>query len=517
MAFNVSALIRPHPSTNPWSLVRQVGLWTSLTAGLLMAVIDPGLAPWINDEAKLLTNAWLANSTGWPAKTGLLGTQGYFYGPTPTWFYQLGLLITHNICVLVILHALIFYGATLTLGWFLVRNAGLSRLTLLLLAFMPSICFYSRQLWDNSFNIPLSCGLLGLYASYLSAPGRWKLRGLGAGCALAVGVHLSAITLVAAIVAHGVWTHRTRLRRWLVPFLTGAACVMMLHLPYLGSQISIFTGAMPKPMLENSGLVAGYPYLMPRQSSVESVWFAWTGSRVLTADFSIMPRFDTGPVGLVQQFLRWMTYPLYLCCILGVAGEILRNFRKKEVFTKQSSQTRVLILICFCVIFLNSLLFAVIRPVAMDHYFNGSFGAYVVLTSAGLSCTAYRWWKILIRVTIVCLAGYTCLCLLNLKQTQGRQLGYGPVLGEQLRILQEVKNQGVEGIYTDVIHFVFFPHALRTLWRLDPPAEVKSDPGLWPAVTPRDRYQGYLMIEWGDRSRDQMLPLQLNLPAQSMR
>lgn len=518
MAFSLRNRVQPLLKENRSIPVYEVALWLGLAGGLCMAVVAPGLAPWINDEAKLITNAWLANATGWPAQTGLLGTQGYFYGPAPTWFYQLALLVTHDIYGLVTIHAVLFYVMTLVAGWLLVRNTGLSRSTLLILAFTPAVCFYSRQLWDNSFNIPVSIGLLALYAHQCVHPSQWKRMFLGAGCVLALGIHLSAATLVIVLLIHGSWTNRKRLRQWLIPFLIGAVLMLIPHLPYVGSQVSILTGTVAKPVLINDGLVQGYPYQIFRQSRAESVLFAWTGGRLFTSDFSIMPRFESGYLYVGHHILGWISRGVYVFFVLGLVSG-LRSFLKynSNRCKDLSSPLRSLLLISGMVIVTNSVLFAVIRPVAVDHYFNGSFGTYVVLILAGASMVVQKGWKVLVVILVFCLGGYTGLCLLNLHQTKGRQLGYGPVLSEQLRVLQEVKDRGAEGFHTNVIHFVFFPHAVRTLWRLDPPKTLEKSDALWPVVKPIDPHQGRLLVEEKAKSQDQTVPLPLHVPAKPMR
>jgi hypothetical protein len=499
-------------------LVRPGGFCLGLLAGLVMAVIAPGLAPWINDEAKLLNNAWLSNTTGWPAKMGLLGTQGYFYGPAPTWFYQLALLVTHDIYGLVTIHAVLFYTATLMAGWFLTRTAGFPTSSLLILAFAPGICFYSRQLWDNSFNIPISIGLLALYASQRGRAARWKLMLLGAGCVLAMGIHLSAVTLVVVLLIHAWLANRQRVKSWIIPFMMGAVLMLLAHLPYIGWQISILTGAVPKPVLINEGLVEGYPYAAFRQSRTESIFFAWTGGRILTASFSIMPRFESGYLSIGQDILGWITQGMYVFFVIGLVGVLIGFLKYKfKRFIDLPSSMRDLVLIGVGVILCNSLLFAVIRPVRMDHYFNGSFSAYLVVILAGVSVLIQRGWKVMVILPVLCLGGYTGLCLLNLHQTKGRQLGYGPVLSEQLRVLQEVENRGAGGFHTNVVHFVFFPHAVRTLWRLDPPTTLAKSDALWPVVKPMNPHAGRLLVEEKTTSQDQTVPLPLHVPAKPIR
>src|SRR5512133_2897396 len=93
-----------------------VALAVALAA--LPALVLPGDAPFINDEAFLVLAALRANAAHRLAELGLVGTKGLPYGPIPTWIYQALLALTHGPVALVVLHAaLLAAGTAIALLW----------------------------------------------------------------------------------------------------------------------------------------------------------------------------------------------------------------------------------------------------------------------------------------------------------------------------------------------------------------------------------------------------------------
>ena len=66
---------------------RSIALAALILAGLV-PLVWPGDIPFINDEPQLIASAVNANQDHRLAAMGLLGTFGLFYGPAPTWVYQ---------------------------------------------------------------------------------------------------------------------------------------------------------------------------------------------------------------------------------------------------------------------------------------------------------------------------------------------------------------------------------------------------------------------------------------------
>lgn len=502
------------PPATRWSaiLVAPIVLF-----GAVMSVAMPGLALWIADEPKLIINALLANASGRPAPHGLLGTFDFFYGPIPTWLYQLILLVTHDVYAIVTIHAAAFYGLTIAAAFWLAGSAGFRRDTVLALAVCPAIAFYSRQLWDNSFNIPLSIGLLALYASYLRRPAAWKLVTLGALMGVMISIHTSAVTLVAGLLAHAVWRHRSSSVRFVGQLSIGCIAALLPLSPYIYSQVPVAIGVAPKPVRFVTGLIDGYPYPMPKQSRGQSSLFAFSGSRVLSADFRIMPAYADGPAAVVQKVARAGTWVVHLMFGIGVLHALkIATRRKRRAGATVESH---LAIVALTIIVLQAALFAIIRPIAVDHYFNGSLAAYLVLVFVGREQIPGKLGQALAVMLVVCLGLYTSLCLMNLRETNGQQLRYGPTLGEQRRVLQEVRDLSTSRLQTDVIHLVFFPESVRSLWVLEGHSRQPATSDAVPLVISKDRRTGSLevLMEAPPGHTSRKFLLDLGVPLQPMK
>ena len=160
------------------ALLGNLVLLAALCLGLLFATWRPLLAPWVNDEPRLIANALDANAARQLARQGLVGNFTVHYGPLPTWIYQGLLAVTHDISSLLVLHAVLFYGATVGAMWCVGRAAGLPRAFVGVVGVSPVVCYYSRALWDNSMLVPLSLAILAAYAGWLASPTRWRALGL---------------------------------------------------------------------------------------------------------------------------------------------------------------------------------------------------------------------------------------------------------------------------------------------------------------------------------------------------
>jgi hypothetical protein len=466
----------------------------------------------------LINNALAANAAGKLALTGLLGTFDVYYGPIPTWLCQFVLLFTHDIYTLVTIHATVFYVGTILAIALLVREASLPRSLIGIVALSPAVCLYSRQIWDNSINLPLSMALLAMYASLLRRPATWKLWLLGALCVISMSIYASAITLIAAVVLHGAGLQRRRLGRFVTHIALGATIAVLPLLPYVMSQLPVALGLAPAPDRPVTGLVPGYPYLAAQQTRAESAFFALTGTRTMTGEFQIMPRFEAGPAKYVQAVAQGGTWIIHLLFAAGVCWAVRQVFRSNQPDEKPAVAVPIAAT-CLLAILFNAVLFVAIRPVAVDHYFNGSCGVYVVIVGLALKQLAsWRWSGAVVGVAIVCLSSYTALSLANLQQTQGRQLGYGPVLEEQVRVVNDFRAAGEAGFETDVIHMVFVPHGVRTLWRLQPAdAPSPHTPGQrFVTSAARDRGELVIQPQVPQNESARGLPLLLDTPLKTM-
>jgi hypothetical protein len=195
-------------SDNPSASITQrwpaVLCWT--LAGLILAaipaVIFPGDAPFVNDEPLLIMSALDSNQAHRLALHGLPGNRGLLYGPLPTWIYQVLLLITHDPIVLVAIHSAVLAAAILVPLFWLARDTRLWPPFALVIALSPQVWFQTRQLWDNTFNIPICAIALAAYVHFLAHRSRSGLAVAVAGLAMAPFVHPMAFAFVIPVALH---------------------------------------------------------------------------------------------------------------------------------------------------------------------------------------------------------------------------------------------------------------------------------------------------------------------------
>jgi hypothetical protein len=179
---------------------------------VLAMLIRPLDIPWIQDEPRLMQECLALNSIPsnyfgvslpfTPAVFGLTGTRGVKYGPFAAWFYQISLGITHNAKFLVWIRTEVVASCTAIALLWLARTLRVSPWLAVMTMLSPWMWIYSRQLWDNSFCIPLSAIAFAAYADFLNSPRRWTLLLTIFSCWALALVHLSAVALIAPIAAH---------------------------------------------------------------------------------------------------------------------------------------------------------------------------------------------------------------------------------------------------------------------------------------------------------------------------
>src|SRR5690606_17924468 len=142
------------------------------------------------------------------ATHGLQGTRG-IYGPAATWFYQLALRLGGGDLAFVCLLKTSICGILLWIAsaWLLsLRRPPLSPVILLAAFLSPYLWIYGRDLWDNSFVIPLSALAIASYARFLEAEDdtqRQRLLALSfVFLSLGALIHLMMVPVIAALGVH---------------------------------------------------------------------------------------------------------------------------------------------------------------------------------------------------------------------------------------------------------------------------------------------------------------------------
>ncbi len=181
-------------------------LWILALLLPLFLVKDASL---LGDQAQLILNALADNQSGRISSVGLLGTRGLHYGPVPTYLYQLMLMVSHDLMTIVYIKIIVFQALLgLSLFWLKRLFSNLSIELGLTVLLSPYILLYSRELWDNSWNL-VFCALC--FAAYWEFHLRQQTKFLigSALCAsLAMQTHLMSLPLIITIALHFFWNLR---------------------------------------------------------------------------------------------------------------------------------------------------------------------------------------------------------------------------------------------------------------------------------------------------------------------
>lgn len=166
----------------------------------LLTLWWPGDAPWLCDEPLLIEKALEANAAGRPVSKGLRGTMGATYGPLPIWFYQLMLLITHDLVLVSLLKNLLCFVLTAGSLLVLLRTACLPRVAIFAALLSPYAALFNRALWDNALLLPASAMLWAALALFFARPDGWRLAAVLALIVVVLNIHLMAVMLVAPLI-----------------------------------------------------------------------------------------------------------------------------------------------------------------------------------------------------------------------------------------------------------------------------------------------------------------------------
>jgi hypothetical protein len=440
-------------------------------------LLFPGDVPFVNDEPMLVERALDANASGSAAVTGLLGTRGARYGPAPVWFYQTALAFTHDLPTVVLartaLVTLLTGAALLLLARSLGRAARSSPIlapALGAFAFLsPYLWFYARDLWDNSFAIPLSGMLLASYVAYLKEGrvGWLALAGLfGALCFL---THLMTLPLVAAVAIHFLATRWRALHepRFALVVATIVVGCVVLCLPYLRSV--------------GGGSMAGFR-LLP---SPASVVFALGGLRVFTlAGFDYFVgewgAWGSRGSGVLAVLAVGVSLFSWVAGAVGVAAWGRDAFREvPKVFggggvacgdggggrLEGSVGLLLLLALALFVLLVNGL-----RLREHPHYYNGVWAVFFLfwwrgMTVLAVGVAARRVLAVQVAAMALFLSGVTG----TVHAGRGlKALHYGPTLSNQMEVARALEREGLEIAQpSEVLHVRMFPHAIGVIRRLE--------------------------------------------------
>jgi hypothetical protein len=354
------------------------------------------------------------------------------------------------------MHAILFSGSTaIALVW-LARSMHLSPWFAVFSMFSPWLWMFSRELWDNTFCIPLAGIGVAAYCDFLITRRRWPLL-LAAICLGAMTlVHLMSVALVAAVFIHFVIFER----RWLCRFWWGLLLVGILwacaFLPYLKALLFLY---------------------QPRDGAGESPWNGWwhplLGGQLLTAFHWLDVTRPHLP--LVFAVCRIISLLPNLAAWSGMALIFIRgrSRARRRSLTPVDHFAVLSLMIAGC----QSLFDGIERLDFQPHYYNATWIGYVILAWYAVDALYRRAWKPAITICLP-LAAYVASVLIVMGisiiwiHINGgtRSIDYGTVLQDQMRAVARIEKFSPDSP-TDVTYLQWqnLPWVKRDLIALLPP------------------------------------------------
>lgn len=406
----------------------------------ILLVAFPSLTQFIFDEPMLIDAALRCNTDGVFATSGLQGTVGQNYGSLPINCYQLMLLFTRSPIILVSLKAILF-AVTVLWGARRITRLGGAPMRFLAPVILYSPCFWlwSRTLWDNVFQIPLSILSIACYLEFIQQAGMPssrpydRIRPLGLALLFAIGavwVHTMSIAFLLAMPLHLAICRRDLLRgNWrlmaatalpaailLGSFMYPRACATVELRRAKPSQLQLARETVPGMLRQ----AAAIPRLLSnldiynRQSDT-------AGNHVgaYMDETAIIPP----AARTAWRALIWLTFAAgALLTLSGLAAAVMRWRRKPHSPSSQPGMLAIIIIAAH-VLFLCAL-----RPQFFPHYLQPAFAAVAILAAMGAD--AFRLNRCTLAAWCAGAACATALLMSQLWRTDGQFL---PPVGMTLR------------------------------------------------------------------------------------
>ncbi len=474
-----------------------------LTVPVVMCVIGSRHAPFVADEPSLIAAAAEANAQGRLAPSGLGGSFGIPYGPTPTHIYQLLLLVSGSDLERVVLIRSLMFIVLVTVGlvW-LSSELELWRWLAPALLVAPTLIIESFHLWDNTFAIPASILTLASYARFVRTKNTPSLVGWVLGCLVLLAVHLSTIPLVLAVVGDAVWRNRpARAGAWTATVLTVVLFGWTIReYPFQVARIVRYRLAeqdrvFEQPAETQAAAVVAVERARPRMPSIhpefsrpEAAVFALCGATVLAGyQMEIHPDVLQGLLGATASAARHVGWVMVLLAVSGAMIAMRRLWARPPA--PVPPQAIAVYRVTLVALILQVFLFAGAKVLGAMHYLNGTWAVPVVLVWIAVSAIRPQAFAgALVVVIAACSLVVDLACLSHLHQNSGSRLVYGPDLNQQVHAVRTALRHGAT-VYTNVPNLILFPHALQTVASFEPPAVVSapSDKDMVPLIEYRDQ------------------------------
>jgi hypothetical protein len=406
------------------------GFWVAAASLVAFQAVLPADASWINDEPVLIYKALAANHAGRLETVGLMGSVGLPYGPHTTWIYQLALVFTRDLVVLVAVKSLLTAAIVLLCLLEVGRAAGLRRAFALLALLSPFLFFYGRVLWDNVFLVPFTALLFAAAARSFRRPSGVSWSVGVASCYFLFHIHLMSLFVVLPTVLVMPFACRAWLRRNWALALAPVVAALVASYPY----VSILLGR---------EFSAGRPpELWQRFAS------SFSGLRFYSAagffeyfapDYALSAA--SGAIGL--QVLKWiglLSLPLYAAGVV-LCGVALWHALVRRAFVSRDWMD-LLMLACTS----TTVVFYLWVGIGDQHphHMNSMWlPTFYFLWRAASTYWDRPWMPVMTGVYASALALLLLVFVGHIHRNTGnRARHYGPTLGNQIQVARQIADAG---------------------------------------------------------------------------
>ena len=431
-------------------------LLTLFCVGLIFLFLFPGDGIWINDEPLFIGKAYACNlASRWETR-GLMGAVGMVYGPQAVWIYQILMLFSENLIILLFLKTLLFVVAVYYAAYKISRLTKLNILSFgILLTMSPYIYFYSRMLWDNVFLIPLSMLSFAYFLEFCSTR-RWFAWASALFFAyFSLYLHPMSITwLITMVFVVSIYCRHfflERYRRLIIFFMS----VLLPALPFLYNLIKHFS---------------------PSHGERISIYDAFLTIFTVGRNLTFYGFFDY----FVPEYLEaypFMAFSLKICSFLQlifVTGMIVSVFYLLlKNHKKYLSIYNFALFSCFFLLLFHSAVILILRRFPHPHYNNDVTFALIFIVWYGVDYF-FKIKKVkyiiylFFLLSLILLINFITLVHIN----QGtRGIHYGATLSNQCDVAEKVfkssrKYKRLTLNYSTIGNYRLFPHAFSVLLQL---------------------------------------------------
>ena len=493
-----------------------------IAAAFVLANTFPGDLPFFDDQVSLVGNALKANADRRLADFGLGGTHNATYGPLPTQFYQLLLLFTHDLPTMIRIRATVFVAVTVIALWSLARTLSLPRWFVGFVVCCPWVWFFYRDLWDNTFTLPLGCIAVAAYARWLAKPSRFNATLWPAAAVAMPLVHLSAVAVPAALLGCALIFRFTQFRRSIGWMALGAAVACSTSVPYIAmtarQRVDLLAmqiaGYNPAPA---DAVQADAWRKAQRAGRLRSATHALGAAVLLNGRLRVFDLDDRLALARIASYAAFPSHAVHawlaVGAIVGVGGLFIRRHR-------QAARTHTACAAVSAIVLLAGI-FASVGAQWIEHYVNGVFAAMICLCWIG----ADHLWKrglvgrMIVIVPAIATLACTWLMLGLIHQSHGGRGVYGPTVGNLIQIAAAVRGRADAMGYVNHPQMVGSPQALwlvRQLTRDTPAPTAQSADGRFVVVRLAEAFpgDGRVVVTFADTPPDgAFVPVKL-LPEQ---